>query len=47
MRIIVGVSGATGVEMSYYLMRALRSIEECKIHLVMSSGAKGDMESGE
>lgn len=40
MRIIVGVSGATGVEMSYYLMRALRSIEECKIHLVMSSGAK-------
>lgn len=40
MRIIVGVSGATGVEMSYYLMRALRSIEECKIHLVMSRGAK-------
>lgn len=40
MRIIVGVSGATGVEMSYYLMRALRSIEGCKIHLVLSSGAK-------
>ena len=40
MRIIVGVTGATGVEMSYYLMQALKSVEGCKIHLVLSSGAK-------
>ena len=44
MRIIVGVTGATGVEMSYYLMQALKSIEGCKIHLVLSSGAKATWE---
>ena len=40
MRIIVGVSGATGVEMSYYLLKALKSIEDCEVHLVLSKGAK-------
>lgn len=40
MRIVVGVSGATGVEMSFYLLKALKSIENCEIHLVMSTGAK-------
>lgn len=40
MKIIVGVSGATGVEMSYYLLRALKSIEGCEIHLIVSEGAK-------
>ena len=44
MRLIVGVTGATGVEMSYYLMQALKSIEGCKIHLVLSSGAKATWE---
>ena len=44
MRIIVGVTGATGVEMSYYLMQALKSVEGCKIHLVLSSGAKATWE---
>ena len=39
MRIVVGVSGATGVEMSFYLLKALRSIEGCEIHLVLSTGA--------
>lgn len=40
MRIIVAVTGATGVEMSYYLLRALRSVEGCEIHLIVSRGAK-------
>lgn len=40
MRIIVGVSGATGVEMSYYLLKALKSIKDCEVHLILSKGAK-------
>lgn len=40
MRIVVGVSGATGVEMSFYLLKALKSIEDCEVHLVMTTGAK-------
>ena len=39
MRIIVGVTGATGVEMSYYLLKALRSTKDCEINLVVSQGA--------
>ena len=39
MRIIVGVSGASGVEMSYYLLKALKSIEKCVVHLILSLGA--------
>ena len=40
MRIIVGVYGASGVEMSYYLLKALKSIENCEVHLILSQGAK-------
>lgn len=40
MKIIVAVTGATGVEMSYYLLRALKSVEGCEVHLIMSEGAK-------
>lgn len=36
--IIIGVTGASGVEMSYYLLKALKSIENCEIHLVISDG---------
>ncbi len=39
-RIIVGVSGATGVQLALYLMRALASYEEVEKHLVVSDGAK-------
>lgn len=39
-RIIVGVSGATGVRLSLYLMRALAEHEEIETHLVVSDGAK-------
>ncbi len=47
MRIIVGVTGATGVEMSYYLLRALKSIPSCEVYLIVSQGAKvtWDLES--
>lgn len=40
MRITVAVSGATGVEMSYYLLKALKSVEGCEIHLIVSKGAR-------
>ena len=39
MRIIVGVTGATGVGMSYRLLQALKQIKDCKTHLVISKGA--------
>lgn len=38
MKIIVGVTGASGVLMSYYLLKALKNIENCEIHLVISEG---------
>lgn len=39
MRIIVGISGASGVVMGYYLLKALKQQEGCEVHLVMSKGA--------
>lgn len=39
-RIIVGVSGATGVQLALYLMRALAAVEHVETHLVVSDGAK-------
>lgn len=39
MRIIIGVTGATGVEMSYRLLQALNQIKGCEIHLIVSKGA--------
>ncbi len=36
MRIIVGITGATGVVMGYYLMQTLRKVKDCEIHLVIS-----------
>ncbi len=40
MRLVVGVSGASGVIMSYYLLNALRELENIEIHLVVSESAK-------
>lgn len=40
MRIIVAVTGATGVQMSETLLKALRQQENCEIHLIVSEGAK-------
>lgn len=36
MRIIVGISGASGAIMGYSLLRALRKIDDMEIHLVIS-----------
>lgn len=44
MRMVVGVTGATGVEMSWYLLKALRSVDNCEIHLVVSDSAKRNWE---
>jgi len=40
MRMIVGISGASGVIMGYYLLKALRQLPECEIHLIVTEGAK-------
>ena len=40
MRIIVGVTGASGVEISYYLLKALKRIENWEIHLIISDGGR-------
>lgn len=40
MRIIVGVTGASGVIMSYYLLQALREYPDCEIHLIASRAAQ-------
>ena len=39
MDIIVGVTGATCVEMSYYLVKALK-VAGVRVHLIVSDGAK-------
>lgn len=40
MRIIVGVTGASGVIMSYYLLRALKEVKDWETHLVVTDCAK-------
>lgn len=40
MRIIVGISGASGVVMGYYLVSALKQHEDCEVHLVVTEGAQ-------
>lgn len=39
MRLIVGISGASGVELGFYFLKALRSVSGCEIHLVVSDCA--------
>ena len=40
MRLIVGISGASGVVMGYYMLKALRSVPDMEIHLIITDGAK-------
>lgn len=40
MRIIVGVTGASGVIMSYHLLKALKAVPGCETHLIASQAAK-------
>lgn len=44
MRLIVGISGASGVIMGYYLLKALRQIPGMEIHLVVTEGAVRNFE---
>lgn len=40
MRLIIGVSGASGVLLGYYMLKALKSYPDCETHLVISDGAR-------
>lgn len=40
MRIIVGVSGATGVVLAYYMAAALKQHDDVELHLVVTAGAR-------
>ena len=44
MRLIVGISGASGVIMGYYLLKALRQIPQMEIHLIITEGAAKNFE---
>lgn len=44
MRLIVGISGATGVVMGYELLKILKRIPDCEVHLVISEGARRNFE---
>ena len=39
-RLIVGISGATGVQIGYRLLEVLHQREDIEVHLVVSEGAK-------
>lgn len=39
-RIIVGVTGATGTELAFHLLRALGEFGDVEVHLVMTGGAE-------
>lgn len=40
MRLIVGISGASGVIMGYHLLKLLRSVDQCETHLILTNTAK-------
>ena len=40
MRLVVGVSGASGVIMSYHILKAFKEYEGIEIHLIVSESAK-------
>ena len=44
MRLIVGVSGASGIILGYYVLKALRQISDIEVHLVMTEGAKATLQ---
>lgn len=39
MRLIVGISGASGVVLGYEMLKALKLIPDCEVHLVVTEGA--------
>lgn len=44
MRIIVGITGASGVQLGYELVKALKRHPECEVHVVVTEGAKRNFE---
>lgn len=40
MRLIIGISGASGVVLGYHMLKALKAYPECETHLVISDGAR-------
>lgn len=40
MRLIVGISGASGVVLGYHMLKALKAYPECETHLVITEGAR-------
>jgi 4-hydroxy-3-polyprenylbenzoate decarboxylase len=44
MRLIVGISGASGVILGYEILKALRLISDCEVHLVISDGGARNFE---
>ena len=40
MRLIIGISGASGVVLGYHMLKALKTYPECETHLVISEGAR-------
>lgn len=40
MRLIIGISGASGVVLGYHMLKALKAYPEVETHLVISEGAK-------
>lgn len=40
MRLIVGISGASGVILGYEMLKALRLVPDCEVHLVVTEGAE-------
>lgn len=39
MRLIVGISGASGVVLGYEMLKALKLLPDCEVHLVVTEGA--------
>lgn len=39
-RLIIGISGASGVQLGYRLLKVLKELKEFEVHLVVSEGAK-------
>lgn len=44
MRIVVGISGATGVVMGYKLLQILSEVPDCETHLILTEGALKNFE---
>ncbi len=44
MRLIVGISGASGVVLGYEMLKVLKRIPDCEVHLVVTEGARKNFE---